>query len=654
MSTAAGQAASGAADDAAPDSAPAHPWDEAVLAAMLLATDPPGTGVVLRAAAGPVRTHWLALLQALLDTRAQPTPLRRLPLHVRDEGLLGGLDLPATLRAGRPVAQRGVLAQTDGGVLLVAMGERLPAETAARLAAVIDRGEVLLERDGIALRHAARFGTVVLDEGAGDDEAAPAVLRERCALLVDLSAVTPRYAAATDVAQVCAAADIASASARQVQLPDELLQALCTAAAALGVHSPRAVLQALHVARAHAALCARTEVEAEDAAAAARLVLAPRATQAPTVPAPAPAEPPAEDAEGPADAADAADTSPPPPPPPPAAEAETPAREDSPPTSDEAEPTPQEAAELGERLLEAALASLPPDVLLRLQAGAASRERARSAGRSGALVQGGRRGRPLGARRGEPRGGQRLNLVETLRAAAPWQRLRRASLPAAAEAEAAAAALAGAAALSPGQQRIHVRAEDFHVTPMRQHRETTTIFCVDASGSQALNRLAEAKGAVELLLADCYVRRDSVALLAFRGRTAEVLLPPTRSLVRARRSLAALPGGGGTPLAAALQATAVLAEAVLRRGDTPLVVLLTDGRANVALDGTGGRALAEADALQSAQRLRLLGCAVLLIDTSPQPTPTAARLAEALRGRYLPLPHADATRLSKAVRAAAA
>ena len=643
MSTAAGQAASGAADEAAPDSAPAHPWDEAVLAAMLLATDPPGTGVVLRAAAGPVRTHWLALLQGLLDTRAQPTPLRRLPLHVRDEGLLGGLDLPATLRVGRPVAQRGVLAQADGGVLLVAMGERLPAETAARLAAVIDRGEVLLERDGIALRHAARFGTVVLDEGAGDDEAAPAVLRERCALLVDLTAVTPRYAAATDVAQVCAAADIARASARQVQLSDELLQALCTAAAALGVHSPRAALQALHVARAHAALCARTEVEAEDAAAAARLVLAPRATQAPAGPAPAPAEPPAEDAEGPADAADAADTSPPPPPPP-AAEPETSAREDSPATSDEAEATPQQAAELGERLLEAALASLPPDVLLRLQAGSASRERARGAGRSGALVQGGRRGRPLGARRGEPRGGQRLNLVETLRAAAPWQRLRRASLPAVAEAGAGA----------PGQQRIHVRAEDFHVTPMRQHRETTTIFCVDASGSQALNRLAEAKGAVELLLADCYVRRDSVALLAFRGRTAEVLLPPTRSLVRARRSLAALPGGGGTPLAAALQATAALAEAVLRRGDTPLVVLLTDGRANVALDGTGGRTLAEADALQCAQRLRLLGCAVLLIDTSPQPTPTAARLAEALRGRYLPLPHADATRLSKAVRAAAA
>ena len=72
----------------------------------------------------------------------------------------------------------------------------------------------------------------------------------------------------------------------------------------------------------------------------------------------------------------------------------------------------------------------------------------------------------------------------------------------------------------------------------QQKSETATLFVVDASGSAALNRLAEAKGAVELLLADCYVRRDRVALIAFRGTTAELLLPPTTSLVRARRSSA--------------------------------------------------------------------------------------------------------------------
>jgi len=633
------------ADDAveAPEALPTHPWDDAVLAALLLAADPAGTGIVLRAAAGPVRDHWLALLQALLATRTQPAPLRRLPLHIRDERLLGGLDLTATLQAGRPVAQRGVLAEADGGVLLVAMGERVSAETAARLAMVMDRGEVLLERDGVALRHAAHFGCVVFDEGSGDDEQAPAALRERCALLLDLTAVTPRRASATDIAALCDSADIARASRRQVVLPDELLQALCAAAAALGVHSPRAVIQALHVARAHAALCARDDVEAEDAAVAARLVLAPRATQAPAAP---PTEPPAEQPPEPAEVPpDPAPETPPDPPPPepPEPPQEPPAEAPEPPPEEEpVDPPPIDPAALSEMMLQAAIAALPPDLLLRLQAGQVDRNRARSAGRSGALAKGGRRGRPVGVRQGEPRGGLRLNVIETLRAAAPWQRLRRAAL------------LSPAAPVDAQRaRRIEVRADDFHITPLRQRRETTTIFAVDASGSQALNRLAEAKGAVELLLADCYVRRDSVALLAFRGKAADVLLPPTRSLVRAKRCLSALPGGGGTPLAAALQATALLAEGVRRRGDTPLVVLLTDGRANVTLDGTGGRVQAEAEALDSARRLRAVGCAVLLIDTSPQPTPAAARLAQALNGRYLPLPYADASRLSMAVRAAA-
>jgi magnesium chelatase subunit D len=72
------------------------------------------------------------------------------------------------------------------------------------------------------------------------------------------------------------------------------------------------------------------------------------------------------------------------------------------------------------------------------------------------------------------------------------------------------------------------------------------------------------------LLADCYVRRDEVALIAFRGDGAELLLPPTRSLVRAKRSLSALPGGGGTPLAAAIDATAACWSSCARRGSTPL------------------------------------------------------------------------------------
>jgi magnesium chelatase subunit D len=225
--------------------------------------------------------------------------------------------------------------------------------------------------------------------------------------------------------------------------------------------------------------------------------------------------------------------------------------------------------------------------------------------------------------------------VETLRAAAPWQRLRRGD---------------GA---SPAR-RVEIRRGDFRLVRFRQQTGTTTLFVVDASGSTALNRLAEAKGAVELLLAECYARRDQVALLAFRGRGAELLLPPTNSLVRAKRSLAALPGGGGTPLASGLDAALAAADAERRRGRAPTLVLLTDGRANVARDGTAGdRARAEDDALAAARLARAAGVTAVLVDTAPRPRPFARQLAAEMGARYLPLPGGEAAgALAAAVRAA--
>ena len=184
-----------------------------------------------------------------------------------------------------------------------------------------------------------------------------------------------------------------------------------------------------------------------------------------------------------------------------------------------------------------------------------------------------------------------------MKAAAPWQRLR-------------------GGGSSGGSWRVQVRREDFRIVRFKQPRETLTIFLVDASGSSAFHRLAEAKGAVELLLADCYVRRDQVALLAFRGQGAELLLPPTRSLTRAKRSLAELPAGGATPLAIGLDQACMTGQTAMRRGQSPLLVVLTDGRANVARDGCAGRERAEADALAAARTVRSAGISALLVDTS--------------------------------------
>jgi magnesium chelatase subunit D len=293
-------------------------------------------------------------------------------------------------------------------------------------------------------------------------------------------------------------------------------------------------------------------------------------------------------------------------------------------------PSDETAQALDDRVLAAAAAAIPPGLLLRLAAGAAGR--VRGAGRSGGVGKTGARGRPAGTIAGDPRRmGGRLDLVATLRAAAPWQRLR-----------------AGNRGATAG---VRVRSSDFRVRRLKPRATSTTIFAIDASGSSALHRMAEAKGAVELMLAECYVRRDRVAVLAFRGSGSDLVLPPTRSLVRAKRALAGLPGGGGTPLASALDAAAELAAGIRRQGGTPNLVVLTDGRANVARDGTGGRELAATQALEAARAMRVLGIRAVLIDTAARPSPAARALGEAMGAIYLPLPQADAHALDRAIKA---
>jgi len=618
-------------------------WLDALQAAALIAVDPHGLGgVALRCAHGPVRDTWLSTLRALLPPG---TPMLRVPVQIRDDRLLGGLDLAATLQAGRPVAQTGVMSQVHEGLMVLAMAERLPEGTAARLCAALDQGEITLARDGLQGHHAARFGVIALDEGI-DDEVPPARLLERLAFQIDLQSVAPHDVderigvgtqGALPSADPAGAEDIAAARRMlpRVRINDDIVAALCAGAMALGADSMRASLLALRTARAAAALDGREAVESEDAELAARLVLGPRATRLPAAPAPE------EDLE--ATAPDPSSD----PPEPPESEPDTDTETDSP-ESTAAAPEPARAdAESAsspttdELILEAARATIPAGLLAQLASAVSPPSQGGPSGRMGIARAARLRGRPVGTRPGMPRDGARLALIDTLRAAAPWQTIRRAQVR-------------GVSSSHGTRPKVEVRASDFRIARLQDRAETTTIFVVDASGSSALHRLAEAKGAVELLLADCYVRRDRVAVIAFRGRMAEVLLPPTRSLARAKRALAGLPGGGGTPLAAGIDSAFSLAEGIARRGGTPVVVLLTDGRANVSRDGTGGRERAESDAQESARALRSSGHASLLIDTSPQARAPGLHLAQAMGAVYLPLPNADAKGVSRAVQSVSA
>jgi magnesium chelatase subunit D len=540
---------------------------DAVQAATLLAVDPAGLGgMVLRSWAGPVREDYLAHLIALFPAG---TKVKKIPLNISDDRLLGGLDLAATLSAGRPVIAAGIMAEARGGILLLAMAERISAGTAAKLAAAADQG--------------GEFAVIALDEGIGPDEAAPASLAHRLAFTVNELPGGVSWPSQASIAK-------ARAALPSVVCGAEVLEQICAISAMLGVASLRACIFAQRAACAAAALRGAAAVEEPDIALAARLVLAPLATQIPQ-------------------------QAPPPDVPEPEPEPESQERE-------------QDPQMLEDRVEDVADAVLPDNLLAAILAMAAPRRATRSTGKSGATASL-TRGRPLGARRGALKGDARLAVLDTLRAAAPWQRLRK---PA------------------PGA-RIAVRPEDFHIKRFKEQARRIAIFAVDASGSSALNRLAEAKGAIQILLADCYVQRDEVALIAFRGTEAEILLPPTGALARVRRGLAALPGGGPTPLALGITAAFQLADSERRRGKLPLLVLLTDGGANIGQDGKPGRAQAAADAMKAAKICGAANIPALVVDTAPRRNAFVAQLAAAMAARYLPLPYANAASLSRAVEA---
>ena len=598
-------------------------WNDAITSLQLLQIDPHGFGGIwLKAPFGPVRERWL---QALQNSSVKTV---KLPGSIDLERLLGGIDLSTTLQTGQLHMQNGLLQQAHQGAVCISMAERFPSALVAPIAQAMDTQTIpaLNVKSGEAPIN-TQFGVIALDESLEDDAPIGKALQERLGIWLDLKDLAPSDIQAMTVDALDSdsqAIDVQFSEAhlqqmqallRKLQWTHDQALAMCATAQGLGIDSLRIPSLALRVACCHAALNLRTTVEDEDLEFAARRVLAPRATQWPSEQAEETREETSEKkAEQPPEPHSDA------PPPPPESEQDS---EDAQPESPPSEPT---AEDLQEMMVAAALASLPPGMLdtLMTQAG---RSQGNTSGRSGQFKTGSQRGRPLPPRPGRPGGHSRLHVLATLRAAAPKQKLRGAKV----------------------QGRVAIRSEDFHVHRYQQHSSSCLILALDASGSAALQRLAEAKGAVELLLQQSYARRDSVCIVAFRGAQAQLLLPMTRSLVRAKRAMTGLPGGGGTPLALALKMAYEQAAQLHRQGVTPILVMLSDGRANVTLQGLGGRAQAQADALQWSAQWRQTGHRSLWIDTSIQPDPQVQNLAHTMGGSYLPMPQVQAQRVANAM-----
>jgi magnesium chelatase subunit D len=591
-------------------------WTDAALIAAIVALAPQRTGGVhLHGPSGPARDQWLALLAEIMPNEM---PLRRCPARIDEERLLGGLDLAASLATSTSVLQRGLLSETDGGIVVFAMAECLPTGLGAQIAHVLDQGLVTVARDGINTTLPARLGIVLLDEGSTSEERAPDALRERCAFAIPTPSLSPKNWPAGSTMKAIVGQATQLLNTRE-PLPDDVLMTLTQTAFACGIDSFRPVLFAIEICQILAALDGRTLINFDDANIAARLAFAHKATKIPETQAQDNEDQPAEKACEPEQNDQQQEDQAPAPP-------DNAGQSENQNTVNNNQPPP------ADMMIETVKAALPAQLIAALMSGDGPTQRGRDRdGRgSGEAVASAKRGCPVGSRRGAIRSGQRIHLIDTLRAAAPWQKFR-------------------AQGVASSTARVLVRSEDIRIRRFIEKRETTIVFAVDASGSSAWQRLSEAKGAVQLMLARAYQSRARVALVSFRNDGAELILPPTRSLTRARRLLGDMVGGGGTPLAMGLEVALKVALSEKSKGRTARLLVLTDGQGNVARDGTPGRAGANSDALAIASHIKASGINTVHIDTALRPRPESRMLADKMGAIYAPLPSAQSGELARTI-----
>jgi magnesium chelatase subunit D len=569
----------------------------------------------------------------------------QLPIGITEDRLLGGLELEQTLATGKRQVSRGLLARAHGRVLYVEDVNLLDANTVAHVAHALDCRRVPLEREGISAIHEADFmflGTFNPAEGEPS-----ALLRDRIALIVnsnaegsvdekvEMIARTFRFDSDTssleedfafETAEIKSAIETARVLLPRVAVSKDQVRQIALVAMRLGVEGNRADVFALKAARANAALAGRDDVNEDDLIVAIQLVLAPRATTLPS-----------------AKAQEERDE-------------ESPAEE---PVDDD------HAIERGDRKREPLSDSIE-DILLRSidarfpeEAISASHRTTRSP-RAGTgkrfKASPSTRGRYVSSITRRTRDA-RVAVDATLRASAPFQLARRGGRETTDERIDESGSHAESVTDVP-PPRVKIHPDDLRFKQFKHRSGILFILAVDSSGSMAFNRMAQAKGALTRLLQQAYLHRDKVSLISFRGAGAEVLLAPTRSVEVAKRLLDALPAGGGTPLSAGVVKAIELARFARVKGtQRAMLVLFTDGRANVPLRGDRTPPFGSIE-----DELRHLGALLgseeitsIVVDTKLRfvSNGEGESLARILGARYVYLPRSDALTVHRAIMSAA-
>lgn len=585
-----------------------------------------------------------------LKTEIIKSPFVQIPLGVTEDRLLGSVDVEESVKSGTTVFQPGLLADAHRGVLYVDEINLLDEGISNLLLNVLTEGVNIVEREGISFRHPCKpllIATYNPEEGAVREH-----LLDRIA--INLSADVPMEfddrVSAVDIAiqfqerckQVFKSVEEGTDSAKtqiilareylkEVNISRDQIKYLVMEALRGGCQGHRAELYASRVARSLAALEGRDKVGVDDLKKAVELVIIPRSTVN----------------ENPQEKQD----QPPPPPPPP--QNQDPAEdqnEEEKDEEDDGDNEQQEEEQVPDEFIFDAEGGLVDSKLL-FVAQQAQRRKGK-AGRAKNVIFSEDRGRYIKPML--PKGPvRRLAIDATLRAAAPYQKLRRQR------------------AFEKGEiRKVFVEKTDMRAKRMARKAGALVIFVVDASGSMALNRMQNAKGAAMQLLSESYTSRDQVSIIPFRGDAADVLLPPSRSIAMARKRLERLPCGGGSPLAHGLSMAVRVGLNAEKSGDVGrvMIVAITDGRANISLKRSTDPDSGTSDApkpstqelkdeiLEIAGKIYKAGMSLLVIDTENKFVSTgfAKEIARVAQGKYYYLPNASDAVISSATKEALA